>query len=214
MKNEHLIDQLSAELRPVKVLPSYMGRALAWSLFCNFFVVLMTALTGPFRENFFDQLTTSPQFLTQFLIGILVNPIACVSLFYLIIPGKNSFDTKRFAISILPFVLLLLLALLSTLHPALPPAMIGKREFCTEQTILFGLIPFFSLWFAVSKSYPWHKYWVGIYLSIAAFTPGAIIMHIACMYDPWHILKWHLFPLLVLSVIGVSIANHFLIKKN
>ena len=214
MKSEQLIDKLASDLKPVRVLPSYMQRAIFWSILCNMVVIILTLATGPLRANFIDQLIGHPQFLFEFLVGMTINPIACISLFYLIIPSENSFNIKRIAIALLPFIILIILSLLSTLYPALPPSMEGKREFCTEQTLLFGIIPYLGLWFAVKNSFPWHKYWVGIYLSLAAFTPGAIIMHIACMYAPFHVLQAHLLPAIVISFFGMVIANRFLLQKS
>ncbi|MFK7824691.1 MAG: NrsF family protein [Oligoflexales bacterium] len=214
MKNEQLIDKLVTDLQPVKVLPSYVQRAIFWSCISNLLVALFTMLSGPFRANFVDQLLSHPQFLAEFLVGILVNPLACFSLFYLVIPSEHSTNFKRIVIGVLPFIMLLTLALISTIYPALPPSMEGKRDYCSEQTLLFGIIPFICMWVAVKKSCPWHQYWVGIYLSIAAFTPGAIIMHIACMYAPFHILQRHLLPIIAASFIGMMIVNSFLLRKN
>ena len=140
-----------------------MQRAIFWSISCNIFVVLLTILTGPLRGNFLNQLLTSPQFLLEFFVGVAINPAACISLFYLIVPSENSLSFKRMSLAILPFLLLILLAFISTLYPALPPSMEGKRIYCTEQTLVFGIIPFLGLWTAVKKAYPWHQYWVGIY---------------------------------------------------
>ena len=141
MKNDQLIESLVTDLKPVQVLPSYFRRAIFWSCFCNIFVVAVTLATGPLRDNFFNQLLSSPQFLLEFVIGISINPIACISLFYMVIPSERSFNLKQLAAALAPFILLLLLALISTLHPALPPSMEGKRIYCSEQTLLFNCSP-------------------------------------------------------------------------
>jgi hypothetical protein len=69
--------------------------------------------------------------------------------------------------------------------------MLGKREHCFWQTLLFSLPSFAALLWLVRGLMPlWPR-------ATAAAAAAAILMQLACMYDPLHALSHHLTPVLI-----------------
>lgn len=213
MKTDNLIDALAGKLEPVKPLKPHWQRALFWALMSHIFVIVLAIVVAPFRVNFLQQLLSSPQFLLEFIIGVSVGPIACLSAFYLAVPSEGALKKTRILVALAPLCLQLAFMAFSFLKPALIPSELGHRHFCYLESGMYGIVPFVVMWFQIKKGYPWHRGFLGIYLSLAAFMPAANIMYIACMYDPLHNLLFHFLPAFTMTVIASLISRKFLAGK-
>ena len=212
MNPDDLIDALAKQLEPVKPLRPHWQRALLWSLLSHIFVIVLALAVAPFRNGFVTQLLTQPQFLIEFLIGISVGPAATLTAFYLAVPSEGGLKRSRIIIALTPILLQVLFMLISFYQPALRPSDEGHRHYCYLESGAYGIVPFVVMWFQIKKGYPWHRGWLGIYLSLAAFMPAANIMYVACMYDPWHNLLYHFFPAMGVTLISALITNKYLVR--
>ena len=212
MDTENLIDSLAAKLEPTKPLKPHWQRALAWSLLAHALIIALAILAAPFRGTFYSQLTSQPQFLVEFLIGVSVGPLACLTAFFLAIPSDGGLKKSRIFMALSPILLQILFMTISFFQPALAPSEDGHRPFCYLESGGYGIVPFLIMWFQIKKGYPWHRGWLGLYLSLASFMPAANIMYIACMYDPLHNLIYHFFPAMLMTAIATLVVNKFLVR--
>jgi len=59
----------------------------------------------------------------------------------------------------------------------------------------------------VRRAAPLMPGWNGLLVGFATFTPTVIAMHIACKYDPIHILKFHIAPAALMTTITSVIGR-------
>lgn len=97
-------------------------------------------------------------------------------------------------------------------HSALPFSMLGKREHCFWQTLLVSLPSFVVLLWLVRGLMPlWPRATAAAAGAAAAAIP-AILMQLACMYDPRHALSHHLTPLLIVATLGALAGPRLLTR--
>ena len=54
------------------------------------------------------------------------------------------------------------------------------------------------------------KDWTGALIGIASMAPVAAMMHLACKYDTWHLLGFHIAPVLLLAMLGLYLSRRLL----
>lgn len=197
---QQLIAQLSTGLQPVKPpLPVELTAAL-WLLASAGFVVGITHWLGPIRANALAQLASEPRFLVETLIGLLA--IACIAIaaFRAAVPGALTPGFVTVGIGLM--LLWLANYVIGLVSPALEPSMLGKRDHCFIETLVFALPPTVLALFLVRRRYPLRPVYGAALVCLAAGMMPALYMQIACMYAPVHILQMHIFPGLLVMVAG------------
>jgi hypothetical protein len=86
--------------------------------------------------------------------------------------------------------------------PVLEPSMLGKRDHCFIETLVFALPPTVLALFLVYRLFPLRPVYGAALVCLAAGMMPALYMQIACMYAPVHILQMHIFPGLLVMVAG------------
>ncbi|WNC71971.1 NrsF family protein [Thalassotalea psychrophila] len=205
MKNrETFIAELSKNLAPVKRMPSVNLFAVSWFIVSAVYVVIVMHLFGPIRPGALSQLISSPRFLLETLLGVAAIFWVSLLAFRDAVPGALS---RRFMIGgFIMMTLWLSQYVIGIVSPALEPSTLGKRDLCGYETMLYSLPPIYLAWFLVRRFYPLHPMRTAMSISLASGMIPALYMQIACMYDPSHILKFHITPGLLMVLIGVAIA--------
>jgi hypothetical protein len=202
-RQEQLIAKLTAGLTPVKPAPPPLRVAGLWWLGSWLFVIVVTLLTGPLRPGAFVQVVTHAQFAAESLVGLLAAALIAAWAFESSIPGTRRSGLLH--IGLIAGALWLIAYVVGLEYPALEPSMAGKRADCVLQTLLFAGPP------VVAGIWLTHRYYLPLaplrstaLVGLAGAMLPALFMQFACMYDPAHILSYHILPIPGVVLIGVS----------
>ena len=204
MKKDELLDRLAADLTPTRRF-SPATLVVIWLTVSWAFVVAVTFATGDLRPSALAQLLSSPRFLLECLLGLIVGVLAFRAGVLLALPGRARW--RR----VVPETVVLIAVwfgayVYGLIDPALEPSMVGKRPHCLAETFLFSSLPIaLGLWL-VARRTPIQRGWTGAMVGASAASLPALMMQIACMYDPKHILAFHLLPVLVMGLFGAFLG--------
>ena len=205
MNKQHiLISNLSRDLAPVSP-PSNINRlAIAWFLLSAIFVVAMTHLFGPIRPGAFSQLGTEPRFLLETMLGVAAILWTSLLAFRSAVPAALS---KQFAATGMVLMALWLAQyVIGFVSPALEPSMLGKRDHCFSETLVYSLPVILTGLFLIRRLYPLRPMRTAMSIGLAAGMLPALYMQLACMYEPSHILGYHILPGLLMVGAAAGIA--------
>jgi len=203
-KHDTLISKLSQDLTPVSPPPAINKLAVAWFLLSAIYVVAVTHLFGPARPGAFAQLGTEPRFLLETLLGVVAILWFSLLAFRSAIPAALG---RRFAIA--GYVLMALwLAqyVIGFVSPALEPSRLGKRNYCYIETIIYALPVILAGFYIVRRLYPLSPKRTAMSIGLVSGMLPALYMQIACMYEPLHILAFHILPGLLMVGVSTGIA--------
>ena len=203
-RHDELIANLSRDLEPVAPAPNIDALGAAWFLASAVFVVAVTHLLAPARPGAFAQLAAEPRFLLETLLGVAAIAWAGLAAFRAAIPGalSHSFTT----IGIVLMSLWLAQYLFGLVSPALEPSALGKRGHCYIETMLYAVPPILAAQFLVRRLFPLHFVRTSMSLGLVAGMLPALYMQLACMYEPVHILTFHILPGLAMVLVGAALA--------
>ena len=198
--HKSLIDQLAADLQPVRRVQPVWLITLGWLLFLMVSVVVAINLTAPIRPGSYTDAITNGQFATELVLGALTiivgGRVAVVSA----IPGRSN----RRGVQVFVLLLLAWLAcyIVGFSSPALDIGMLGKREHCFTESLVLGIPAMAAGWWLIRRLYPLQPVRSAAVLGLAAGLAPGLYMQLACMYDPGHALMFHYLP-------GVAAAAAF-----
>ena len=205
MNKQHiLISNLSRDLASVPPPPNINRLAIAWFLLSAIFVVAMTHLFGPLRPGAFSQLGTEPRFLLETLLGVAAILWTSLLAFRSAVPAALS---KQFAATGMVLMALWLAQyVIGFVSPALEPSMLGKRDHCFSETLVYSLPVILTGLFLIRRLYPLRPLRTAMSIGLAAGMLPALYMQLACMYEPSHILGYHILPGLLMVGAAAGIA--------
>jgi hypothetical protein len=206
-----LIRELSGELRPAPRLRGPRQLSLLWWVGAWLFVVAATLAMEPMRPGFAGQLLASPRFAGETLFGILAGAFATGVAFAVGIPGLGS-PRRRIALALGLLALWSGAYLYGLVDPALELSMAGKRRLCFVEVWLYGLPILFAALLLLRRLAPLGRFGAGFVTGAAAGAIPALLMQLACMYIPAHILTHHMAPGLVLALVG-GVAGRLLLRR-
>ncbi len=197
---DDLLNNLVADLEPVAPAPDTRVAACLWLLASAAWVVLLTHLVGPIRPNALDQLQAHPRFLAEMVAGLLTVVGLGLMAFRAAIPGA----VRTWMTWPLMLVGGLWLAAIAAglVAPALEPSMLGKRDHCYLEGLMYALPPLVAAMFWQSRQYPLRAAGSAVLAGLAAGALPALYMQIACMYQPMHILLFHIGPGIALGLLA------------
>jgi len=209
--HDELIADLSRDLAPVKPAPNINVLALVWFLGSAVFVIVVTHLAGPVRPGAFSQLASEPRFLLETLLGVAAIIWVSMVAFRAAIPAALS---RTFAIAgVILMSLWLAQYVFGLVSPALEPSVLGERAHCYLETMAYSFPPILIALFLVRRLYPLHFLRTSMTLSLAAGMISALYMQLACMYEPLHILEFHILPGLAMVLIGAATAAIWRLRR-
>lgn len=203
-RRDDLIANLSSDLAPVRKIPNVNRLAAAWFLLGAVFVVSATHLAGPVRPGAYSQLMTEPRFLLETLLGVMAILWTSLLAFRGAVPAAL---THRFALAgAVLMALWLAQYVFGLLAPALEPSTLGKRGHCSFEVMLYSAPLILVALFFIRRLYPLGFVRTALSAGLAAGMMPALYMQLACMYEPNHILSFHIFPGLVMALAAAAIA--------
>ncbi len=201
MSLDELKDELVTELNAGKPSLNPTRLILLWALLSYALVIALILISGPLRPGWFAQLVASPRFLAEFVLGLSISPVAIYFAVVLNRPEERHWQDRRLFV---PFALIgatILLVVLSIGFPLFEISDVGYRPHCLSETVEFTVPPM-VLWLILARGgYSIRPALSGLLLGLASASPPAVAMHIACKYDPLHMLLLHFVPVCVLSII-------------
>ena len=205
MNKQHiLISNLSRDLAPVSPPPNINRLAIAWFLLSAIFVVAITHLFGPIRPGAFSQLGTEPRFLLETMLGVAAILWTSLLAFRSAVPAALS---KQFAATGMVLMALWLAQyVIGFVSPVLEPSMLGKRDHCFSETLVYSLPVILTGLFLIRRLYPLRPLRTAMSIGLAAGMLPALYMQLACMYEPSHILGYHILPGLLMVGAAAGIA--------
>jgi hypothetical protein len=208
----HLIEDLVADLKPVSA-PGRIGRSLAlWLSAAMVYSIVMLLVTGPLREGAIGNLIRYPFFGLESLVALIAIGSLAHAALRLAIPGATTPGRALLA----PIVLLIgwvSFYIVGFWAPAHPVSILGARDYCIWQTVLFSLPNLLLLLVLARRLVPvWPATTAALAGAAGAAIPGAL-MQFGCMYIPGHILTHHLSPTLMLAVIGAAVGRLVLTRR-
>ena len=201
---DELIESLSHDLEPVSPAPNINATAAVWVVLSAAYVVAMTHLLGPIRPGAFSQLVSEPRFLLESLLGVAAIIWISVTAFRSAIPASlgRTFATAGFVL----LSLWLAQYVIGLVNPAMEPSTLGKRGYCLFETMAYSLPPIVIGLYFIRRLYPLQFTRTAMALSLAAGMIPALYMQLACMYEPLHILGFHILPGLAMVLVGALAA--------
>lgn len=200
------INELVADLEPRKVLLPAEKR-LGIIVVSQFIIVTMgMLLIQSFRPGFLESFKNLV-FATEFILGTVAVITALYFALLYIVPGAA--QKKTFWIGPIVFLITASLIGLGLSHPHPDQMMLGKRPMCVLEVLIFGILPFIHMLYLVKKGFLADSLRTFVAIGLGSALIPAILMHIACMYEPIHVLKYHLAPVIVFVVITTPLAIKF-----
>ena len=207
---QHTIDQLVEDLAPVRRrgrsgVSAGLWLALVWPLT----TALVLAL-GPLRPGAVEALLNSPRYLAETLLGLVSGGVLAWVGFQLCIPQAPRWGWRVLALA-LPLAWAALYVL-GTGAPAVSVDMSGKRAGCEVQVFALAL-PLLSAGLLAARRYAaLTPRWSGLLLGAAAGSVPALLMQLACIYDPAHALGFHLLPAAGVGLVGAWLGPRLLAR--
>lgn len=204
-----VINDLVAELTPVKHAGRPLRYAFAWLVIATSLIGALMLVRAPFRSGFVEQLLTHPQFALETALGAAAIVSLAVAAFHRVLPASPA-PLRRLWLPLVFTGGWLALSVYGLLEPALAPSMAGKRAHCHLEVMVLGL-PALALGIAWLRSYsPLQGIRCGGLIGFAAGASGALLMQFACMYVVPHGLQFHILPGISLALIGSLAGALFL----
>ena len=203
-RRDELITDLSRDLHPVRRAPKVNRLASAWFGLGAAFVVTVTWLVGPVRPGAFSQLLAEPRFLLETLLGVAAIFWTGLLAFRSAVPAAL---TRRFAVAGAVLMLSWLAQyVFGLVDPALEPSELGKRGFCSLEVMAYSTPLIVVALFMVRRLYPLSFVRTALSVGLAAGMMPALYMQLACMYEPTHILSFHVLPGLSMALAAAAVA--------
>ena len=96
--------------------------------------------------------------------------------------------------------------------PSLEVSMLGKRPACFVEVLAYGVPVTLVGLLLLRRLAPLERAWTGAVVGAAAGAMPGLLMEIACMYIPAHILPFHLAPIAAVSLFG-ALAGRLLLRR-
>jgi hypothetical protein len=201
---DDLISDLSNELNPVQRAPNVNRLALVWLVLGAAFVVLATFLAGPVRPGAFAQLTSESRFLLESSLGLVAIIWTGLLAFRSAVPARLS---RGFAwAGAILMISWLAQYVFGLIAPTLQPSELGKRSLCSLEVMIYSVPLILVALFYVRRLFPLNFVRTALSVGLAAGMIPALYMQLACMYEPVHILSFHILPGLIMALAAAAIA--------
>jgi hypothetical protein len=205
MNRDNLIQDLVADLQPVKRAGRIGLPAGVWLLAAGVYTTIMIFVSGPLRDDAIHHLLDYPWFAAETAVAVAcVCSIAIMALRSAIPSGTPIF--KRLVPLLLLSALWTSIYVIGLWEPAHPVSMEGQRAHCVLQTLSFSLPSMALLLYYARRQLPLWPRVTGALAGAAAAAIPAAWMQFACMYVPSHILSEHLAPVLLMAVVGAIVG--------
>ena len=200
------IDHLVSDLKPTPPLRSPGFRTIIFFSFLAVVTALTILWVHEYRPGFWTQLNEHWRFQVEIVSGIVLT----LSTFYIVfassIPGEkvNRGVTLTCLVSFVVFAGSLGIGF----GMASPESSrLGARPFCDLEVLIYGGLSMGGLFYLIRNGIIVSYSSKNLLLGFSAGLISALIMQLACMYDPLHGLLFHFIPALLLGASGWLLSD-------
>lgn len=200
------IDHLVADLKPTPPLRPAWIRAVIWFSFLTGVTALSILWVQEYRPGFWNQLNQHWRFKAEIISGIVLT----LSTFYIVFASSIPGEKGNRAVSLTCIVSFFIFAgsLGIGFGMASPESSkLGARPFCELEVLIYGGLSMGSLFYLIRNGIIVSYSSKNLLLGFSAGLISALIMQLACMYDPWHGLLFHFIPALLLGALGWLLSD-------
>ena len=209
MSRPDFVNALVADLEPVRPNSSWLRAMFSWCLVSWAFVGGAILASGPLRDGIVAELMGSPRFVLELALGFAAGLAAIWAGFELGVPGARS-APRLWTPPLVLFGAWTLTIAYGLVYPSAPPSMDVKRLHCFIEILLFSLPPYSMALYFLRGRLAFAQARVGLLVGAAAAAIPALWMHVACRTEALHVLGSHLFPILIVCVLGAAVAHRLL----
>ena len=202
-KMKSLIDGLTDALEPVAPLLSPEKRAFLWFFLHTLGIGIIMHFIRPFNGGILHDLLMirfSGEVLAFFVFSFLAGYAAFLS----VVPGTKS--RQAFMVAFVCFGVFALLIGISFFAPAKEVSPAGYRPQCIFEIMALSLLPIFHMFYLLRKGLFENRIKTLIVAFVAASLIPSGLMHFACMYDPVHVVKFHVGPSIAMALIVFAVV--------
>jgi hypothetical protein len=207
---KNLIDELVADLRPIK-RPGQIGRSASlWLSIAIVYSVVIVLVTGPLRDGALRHLIELPLFAGETLLAVIAIGAVAFGSLRSAIPGEPG-PARILRYTFAPLAAWAAVYIVGLWYPVHPVSTLGARNYCIWQVVLYSLPMLGLLLYIARRQYPLWPRTTAMLCGAAAAAIPAELMQFGCMYVPSHILTHHMSPILITAVIG-ALVGPFVLK--
>jgi hypothetical protein len=203
VNTDQLIEQLSADARPVSRLLSPARRATLWVAVALVCVAFGVAHFG-IRRDIADAWRTTDMLLRIALLASTMW-LAVLTALRLSVPGEETRAWSR----LWPLAILLVLVSIGTAE-VVAAAIVGdagsplRAWTCVRKVAFTGAVPALLALVLIQRAAPLEPKWTALLGVLAAGAAGALTSELACpIRAPMHILLWHILPVALSAGLGL-----------
>ena len=200
-KQQELIDSLSSDLEPVKVM-RFLPLFGFWFLIALCIGALSLAWLGV-RADIIEKLSEPSFFLVTGLSFLVIFAGAYLALKFAI-PGESPKPIFVILGVVLPVAILAILYLVAmqTQQFLVPEHIWHNGTQCLVASVSVGFVPWMILFFLLTKMAVFSKAWASFFAALAGLSVGAFTVQMHCGGDSaWHMIVWHYAPIFLGSLI-------------
>lgn len=205
MRREQLIEDLAADLAPVRSPGKTRIRAAIWLVIATLYSSIVILATGPVREGSGEHLHTHPLFGLETLVACAAVVALTVATLRTAIPAQRH-PLLRIAPALFLGALWVGFYVFGMWEPVHPVSMLGKRDHCVLQGLFFSFPSMALLLYYARGLMPLWPRITGALAGASAAAIPAAWMQFACMYVPEHILTHHIGPIIAMAGIGAIVG--------
>ena len=208
-ESDNLINQLVADLKPVKVVKfnlSYYFKFFAVGFFCLTAAVLVLGVRSDFEE-----LVVTKKFIIETILLVLLSLLSIMAAFSLSVPSMNFQKIYRIPLAVFGFIILL--TGISFMTAEDPFMYWGHGTKCVYEIISISVLPASLLFYFIRRAAVLKRDIVGLLVLLSGVSFGLLGVQLTCVDStPMHLIFWHLLPAALIMVFGIWLSRK-LIKK-
>ncbi len=202
--SQPLIDSLVADLMPIRPFKAGPIALTLWIL--GWLATIgLTLATGPLRPGALAQLTSTSPLSLEIVIGLLAGWAITQTAIVLAIPGRRA--TTWLWLSAATMIVWIGVYIAAIFVSTVEPSMLGKRAGCYLEVVAFAAPTLLLGAWLMRRGYVVSGWVAGAALGVAAGALPGLMMQLACMHEPVHILLYHLGPIAGTAAIGAGLGR-------
>ena len=211
-QDQQHIQTLVSDLTPTKRPFPPDAIAMIWLMLSAVYAGAITLLLGPIRPGAIDQMLSGGLFTLEVASGAFCIIMLALAAMRCAVPGAP----VRILIwaGAISGVLWIGHWLAGPWVQVLEPSMLGKREHCAWEAYLASVPPLIAGLWLQARRFVLQPQAAAVLIALGAGFIPTWIMQLACMYEPLHILKFHLLPALILALTtSAALAIYLALKQ-
>jgi len=205
MRREQLINDLSADLKPVRSPGRTRARAAIWLVIATVYSTIVILASGRLRDGALVNLLEYPWFAVETIVAGSAVLALTIAALRLSIPSPRN-PLLRTLPALVIAALWIGFYVVGFWQPAHPVSTLGVRDHCVLQGLFFSFPSMALLLYYARGLMPLWPRATGALAGAAAGAIPAAWMQLACMYIPSHILTHHMATVVLLAVIGALVG--------